>query len=178
MNRYLTLGAVMIALVFLAGSYSPDLAQGQAAQNNNSPLKSTGQEAEQMIALAPHALLNTYFRHSNSLVYAGAGFATIDPPATVICPSTCTIGVEQNVQLIGVTQNNRWAVCTAVDGNFIGTPACPFLGIVPIGTYGTGSFAQQAAGIPAGTHTVQTYLYSDFGAQRSIYNLIYRIYGQ
>ena len=55
-------------------------------------------------------------------------------------------------------------------------PNCPFLGVIPSdGTYVAGSFAQNTSVSP-GTHTVQTFVYTDNGANRSIYEIQYQVY--
>ena len=107
-----------------------------------------------------------------------AGFQPIHPPKTINCTGsgTCTVGFEQNVQIKGSTADNTWAICQQVDGAFLTEPSCPFQGAVPNGTFGSGSFAQQKTGLSLGTHTVQTFVYTDKGAEVGIFNIIVRLY--
>ena len=129
------------------------------------------------------ALLTTFVSESNDSEAVPAGFQSIDAPTAFTCVApghlhggTCTIEADQNVQVIGSTPNNAFAICTQVDGVFVGQPVCPFIGTVPNGSYGTGSFMQTGAGISPGPHTVQTFLFTTNGAVRSIYTLVYRLY--
>ena len=124
-------------------------------------------------------LLVSRVQWGNSLVAVGSGFQPIDTATTLTCPATrrCTIRVEQNVQVRGSAASNRWAICTQVDGVFMGQPNCPFLGVIPSdGTFVAGSFAQNDTTVSAGAHTVRTFLFTDFGADRSIFEIQYQLY--
>lgn len=138
--------------------------------------------APKVVIAASRVLKTTKIVSDNALIAVGAGFQPIDPASTVNCPgafgTTCTLGAEQNVQVRGAAAG-RWAICTQVDGFFLAEPLCPFLGSVPAdGSFVAGSFAQSARGLTPGLHTVQTFLYTDGGADLSIYNIAYRIYKQ
>lgn len=129
------------------------------------------------------APLKTYVNQSSSSQTVGPGFQPVDAPTRVTCVTpafvrgaSCTLEADQNVQVTGSAPNNRWAICTQVDGVFALEPTCPFLGIVPTTPFQAGSFMQTMTGLDPGPHTVQTFLYSDAGANRSIYTLVYRIY--
>jgi hypothetical protein len=128
-------------------------------------------------------LLKTFVNQSSDSEALPSGFQPIDGPTSISCAvpgvlhgGSCTLEVDQNVQLIGSTANNAWAICTQVDGVFIGQPVCPFLGFVPVASYAAGSFMQTATGISPGHHTVQTFLYTNAGATRSIYTIVYRLF--
>jgi hypothetical protein len=55
-------------------------------------------------------------------------------------------------------------------------PSCPFLGVIPPdSTLVTGSFAQNAT-VGPGTHTVQTFLFTNSGATRSTFEIQYQVY--
>jgi hypothetical protein len=125
-------------------------------------------------------LFETWISEANDLVTVGSGFQAVDNPITINCPAPnlCTFAAEQNLQVNGSTSGNRWAICTEVDGNFMSEPLCPFLGLVSSdGTYIAGSFVQTMHGLSPGQHTVQTFVYSDLGLSRSIYAIVYRVYG-
>ena len=68
-------------------------------------------------------------------------------------------------------------ICTQVDGAFMAEPLCPFLGVVPSdGSFLAGSFAQSKTGVSVGNHTVQSFLFTNNGGSRNIYEIVYRVY--
>jgi len=114
-----------------------------------------------------------------SAVAIDPGFVALDNPVNFTCPKggTCTVSAEQNVQVSGSTSANRFAICTEVDGNIIQEPSCPYLGTVPSdGSYIAGSFVQNMSAVPSGNHTLQTFVYTDNGGDRAIFNITYRLY--
>jgi hypothetical protein len=124
-------------------------------------------------------LLRSRISWDNNLVAVGSGFVAIDAATTINCisTSTCTYEAEQNVQVQNSIAGNKWAICTAVDGNFMAQPLCPFLGILPAdSSFVGGSFAQTMSGLAPGGHSVQTFIYTDSGANLSIYEITYRVY--
>ena len=144
-----------------------------------SPSAGSRARAAAPVASGSVALQRTRFIYEpTGTITVPAGFQPIHPPKTINCTGTgtCTAGFEQNVQIKGSTADNNWAICQQVDGAFIAEPSCPFLGAVPNGTFGSGSFAQQKTGLSIGTHTVQTFVYTDKGAEVGIFNIIVRIY--
>jgi len=115
---------------------------------------------------------------NSDLVAVGPGFVAVDSPITINCPvASCTFEVDQNLQASTAVANNRWAICTQLDGSFMAEPLCPFLGKLPSdGSYQAGTFVQTATHVATGVHTVQTFIYTDFGGNRSIYAMVYRVY--
>jgi len=83
---------------------------------------------------------------------------------------------HQNVQVRGTAVDNNWAICTQIDGVDMSEPYCPFLGQVPTTHYGAGSFTQSQTGLALGTHTLQTFIYTEYGADLGIYEITYRSY--
>jgi hypothetical protein len=126
----------------------------------------------------PKKLLQTKFSYGNVNATVGSGFQAIDAPFIFTCPgtSTCAYEVQQHVQVAGSTDGNLWAICTKIDGVDLSQPGCPFLGDIPNGTFGSGSFSQGASGIAHGQHTLQTFLYSDDGATIYNYRFTYSLY--
>jgi hypothetical protein len=150
---------------------------GSARVNlDGSPL--TGRSEGPKISTAKAKLQKSWSSYDSGSVTVGAGFQPIDAVQSFTCPgtTTCSFTAEQNVQVIGSTASNRWAICTQIDGSFLDKPLCPFQGLVPTSNYEAGSFAQSQTGLTPGTHTVQTFLYTDFGATRGIFEIIYRYY--
>jgi hypothetical protein len=107
-----------------------------------------------------------------------AGFAPVDAATNLRCPGTrtCTFEADQNLQVFSST-STAWAICTSVDGNFMAEPSCPYLGLAGgTGFFQTGTFAQSMSGITPGTHSVQTFVYSDNGLDVYNYAFVYHIY--
>ena len=156
-------------------------ASSALAGNNASPVADS---ATKFRPLAPTvgqiSLRSTKVSFGNDFVAVGPGFVAIDAGKTLFCPNdggSCRIEAHQNVQVNGGPGgNNRWAICTQVDGNFMAQPLCPFLGVINPGFFQASSFLQTQSGIGPGTHTVQTFIFTDGGANRSIYSINYRIY--
>jgi hypothetical protein len=178
MDKRLKLVICASLVVMLVAAYAVISVQaGNPAQN--SPVSST--RAEQPDTVLPNrTLAKTYMSYDNGLVAVAAGFQPIDSPTTVLCPGTsgtCTIVAEENLQLSGTTAGNRWAICLFVDGTQASQPNCPFLGFVTSdGSYAANSFSQAFSGLSFGSHTVQSFVYTDSGANRSIYSIHYRVY--
>jgi len=155
-------------------------AAGSWAQTNKSPVNTPVTKPGINIVTNNRRLFETWISEGNDLVSVGSGFQAIDNPITINCPASnsCTFAAEQNLQVDGSVSGNRWAICTQVDGNFMSEPLCPFLGLVSSdGTFIAGSFVQTMHGLSPGTHTVQSFVYTDAGGSRSIYAIVYRVYG-
>lgn len=130
--------------------------------------------------LANRVLKKTYVNAGSDSVALPSGFQPIDNATTVSCPGTsgvCAIEVEQHLQVSSGVANNRWAICTQVDGAFLSNPSCPFVGPAQNnGFFDARSFTQTGSGLSFGNHTVRSFVFSDFGINRSIYEITYRIY--
>jgi hypothetical protein len=181
-RRWFVPVAVMGSLLTVWGGAGIVSAQtSKSAAGAGSPMMSSGKVAEQPSApvVTGRKLKTTAISQDGGTVTVGSGFQPIDGVTTLVCPGTsgnCTIEADQHVQVSGSTANNAWAICTQVDGAFMNQPVCPYQGYVPNGSYGTGSFAQFKTSVPFGNHTVQTFLYTSYGATRNIYSITYRVY--
>jgi hypothetical protein len=170
-------GLITSTLVAALALGSVDLASPVLAADN-SPVASKSSQASKAPVTTPSlVLIRNKMVFDNATVPVGAGFQPIDPGVTLVCPfgASCVITAEQNVQVRGAAASNRWAICTQVNGVFMSEPLCPFLGFVPVGSFGANSFEQHRS-IGPGTHFIRTFLFTDFGADRSIYHLEYSIY--
>jgi hypothetical protein len=178
-TRLITMSLCVGAAAVLFAAYHHVRAQGQAT-SKATPTSVTATPAPEGF-VGPHVLNGTYFTFGNNVVPVGAGFQALDIPTTVTCANSngCAIGIEQQVQMgENTTATNRWAICSQVDGLFLSTPYCPYVGYLPTdGSFMAASFAQQTS-VATGSHTVQTYVYTDYGASESIYTIIYRVYHQ
>ncbi len=115
----------------------------------------------------------TYFVNGYLGTTVSSGFAAVDGLTSIKCAKTCTIEVDQNVQVISSDSSNRWAICTEIDGTYIGN--CPYLGYAPTAFYGTGTWLQSAT-LAKGTHKVQDFVYSDDGLDVDTYSFAYRVF--
>jgi hypothetical protein len=168
---WLTLTAVLASVITLVALTSAQAGHTPSA----SPVK--GQRVSPNTVSGPKKLLQTKFSYGVGGAVA-AGYAAIDSPINFACPgtTTCAYEAEQHVQVAGSTDGNLWAICTQIDGSFLSQPSCPFLGTVPNGTFGTGTFTQGASGIAHGPHTIQTFIYTEDGATVYNYQITYRVY--
>lgn len=146
-----------------------------------SPAPMTPKDPPSTLTLgSPVLLTTTYSASTFGTVAVGPGFRPIDKVKTVVCPpknGACRIEADQSAQVTGGPGgNNRWAVCTQVDGVFMDRPSCPFLGLIDPSFFQTGAFSQQKIAILPGNHTVRTYIYTDSGASLGNYSIQYRVY--
>jgi hypothetical protein len=129
--------------------------------------------------LVAHRLRSTAISESYLKAEIGPGRTPLESAAiTLTCPgkTTCTFEADQNVEVMGTSSNNKWAVCTDVDGDHMTEPLCPYLGNVPKGFFGAGSFVQSMSGITPGTHKIRTFVITKNGATRGVYMITYRVY--
>ncbi|HTZ96971.1 MAG TPA: hypothetical protein VMB18_11270 [Terriglobales bacterium] len=181
MSNRVRLGVFLSTILVIAGAFAALSAapsrSAQAKTVSGSPLGNVSRALPQDL-IFNRKLQSTSQSYSNSLTSVGSGFVPIDSPLTFKCPAGgCTVSAEQNVQVSGTVAGNKWAICTFVDGNEMQQPLCPYLGYVSSdGSYVAGSFVQNMSSVPAGNHTLQTQLYTDDGANLSIYNIVYRLY--
>jgi hypothetical protein len=104
-----------------------------------------------------------------------AGFAKLESsPTTIGCWVPCTLEVELNGGVGGVSYTgNTWTLGISVDGGF---PDGPFIGTVPSDLSNvTGSVAWSFS-LKPGTHTVQSYVWTEKGAYLQYFHGDYRVY--
>lgn len=181
MSSRLKLGALLSTILVIAGALAVlSAAPTRSTENRSlrgSPISGLTKTQPQTL-IFNRTLRSTTQSYSNNEGSVAAGFVDIDSPITFKCPTGgCTVSAEQNVQVSGSISDNRWAICTTVDGTYMSQPECPYLGYVPSdGSFAAGSFVQNMSGVTPGNHTLQTQLYTDDGGTLSIYNIVYRLY--
>jgi hypothetical protein len=180
-KRLVALGVTVAGAAVLLAAYHHVRAQ-EGDSHPVTPLQVTGAPlSPSTLTSGSHVLLTTLINWGNdNNVPVGSGYQPVDLPTTVNCPSTsgCTIAVEAQLQLGGNGKTlNAWAICAQVDGNYIHTPGCPFQGYLPVSmsVWTVGSWSQQTS-VSAGDHTVETSVYTDYGAFKDTYNIVYRVY--
>lgn len=159
-------------------------AAAPAPRNAAGPVPDSAANVEAADPLAPITTPSRVLRHSvltseNAVVAIGAGFQSLTGAVTINCPGPggCLLEVDQHAQVRGTTANNRWAICTRVDGVDMTNPSCPFLGVVPSnGFFVAGAFAQSKGSLAPGNHAVQTFIYTDNGGSRGNFQITHRIY--
>jgi len=171
-------GAVLVLVASIGVAQAGNKAQGRQSASAASPLTGKVAPGTPDPVSGAKTLRVTLISQDNNLVAVGAGFQPVDAATTINCPAaSCTFSAEQNLQVQNSIAGNRWAICTSVDGTNMNQPLCPFLGNLPSdSSYVAGSFSQSQIGVPGGVHTIQTFVYSDSGLNRSIYSIIYRVY--
>jgi hypothetical protein len=165
--------ALVAVLAFGAGLSSAEAAGG-------SPAKGAQTTKSARITTNRLKLLNSRVSFDNNLVALGAGFQPIDAVTNLVCPANaslgCVITAEQNVQVRTNLAGNDWAICTRVNGVDMNAPFCPFLGQIPVNIFSASSFEQSHRVNPGTVNNLQTFLFTDLGADRSIYEIHYEIH--
>jgi len=124
-------------------------------------------------------LSSTSISLSEDVVDVGSGKVAIDSPLTFVCPKGgCTITAEMHVQMgFNTKTGNLFALCAELDGSDMPPVGCPVVISLPTDdSFVAQSFAFAQSGVTAGTHTVQGFLSTTFGATRANYIITYRLY--
>ncbi len=166
----------LVLLMSLMGTVV-SLAAQELPQSAASPLITAGPD----ISLGgPYTPYQTFAKYSNSIKFVGAGDQPLDTGATTITcpgPGSCLIEIDDFVQIGSNAADNLWSICAKVDGVYVDTPYGPYQGYTHIAgqyLYSVGSFVQFAVVSP-GTHTVQTFIYSQDGLTESIWSISYKV---
>ena len=114
---------------------------------------------------------------SGAALTAG-GFTPMDAGETIVCPGTtgtCTFEADASVQAQGTGSSNAWAICLyIVDLGQYAT--CPYYGFLDSSFFETGTEVSSFSGVPHGTHTVQTQIFSANGGAAYNYSITYHAY--
>jgi hypothetical protein len=117
---------------------------------------------------------------SGALTGAGT-FNNVDAPQSFNCPATkapCTVEGDMNVQVdSGANGTNAgwWAICLLVDGSAISL--CPYIDAgAANGGFETSTQIGYVGSLGAGTHTVQTQVYTSNAVYVYTYNITYHVY--
>jgi hypothetical protein len=78
-----------------------------------------------------------------------------------------------------LASENRWAICAAVDGQFIAQPPCGPVGIVPQnGDYEVRTTLQNVPAVTNGQHRLQVFIFVVNPAQMGASQVNYSIYSR
>lgn len=112
---------------------------------------------------------------STPTTLAADGFTPLDAAKLLTCPATtgsCRIEIDQNVVMAGGSTSTVFGICSKVDGVLI-TP-CVNLGYAPP-IRQTKNYVQFQS-VAAGTHKVQTFVYTSRGGTAAAWGITYHIY--
>jgi hypothetical protein len=144
------------------------------AQTGTGPAR---QGQAQFATFKSEVLKATYISNGDLEATLGSGDQPVDAVHSIKCAAACTIQADGWVESGNESSTfNEVGLCLYVDGALI-NGGCYFSGEVPAdGSYLQVSSSIVAPGLSAGTHTVQTHLYSFSGAYIGYYNINYRVY--
>lgn len=185
--KYAAVGLMAVALAIgLLGTYRQVFAQEESRQGNSpgtvlaSPAETSSDPATNQV------LQRNYLVHgTRSGTSFPSEYTAVDPVKTVECPGsagTCTITAEIWVQTgSSTTGSNNYVVCLYVDGVSVYVPdhtnGCHYTADTPADrTFVEGSGLNQLSGVKVGSHTVQTFLYTENGTHVYNYNIAYHVY--
>jgi len=159
-------------------------AQSQSTSPGAAPANPPLQRSVNPPAGANHILQGTYFSVGNhfSAMAPPATYTPVDNPQTIQCPGssgTCTIEADMWVETgnTSIGTPNNFALCASVDGVFIENGACYYSADTPNdASFVTGTRSDTRGGYAVGSHTVQTYIYTNNGTPVQQYNVSYRVY--
>jgi hypothetical protein len=186
MSRFVKTGLLMVLAFVLLGAYRYVSAQEEHSQVGKGGPPPPTFNMTLTDGPATHHALNTTILTSGTLGGAsipGFTYSAIDAPQTVTCPGTsgtCTIVADHWIEVRNTSGasggGNITEGCLYVDGtadancNFIENEA------PPDGSWAQTSSSHATAGVPHGTHTVQTFALCGSGCNVAYYQVSYRIY--
>ncbi|HWA04532.1 MAG TPA: hypothetical protein VG819_13510 [Rhizomicrobium sp.] len=103
------------------------------------------------------------------------GYVRLDPPHGFVCDKTCTIVTNHVAQLFSYYSYSQVGICPIVDGYFT-NGSCYFSGSIDAIGHFANRTNQTNMEIGAGTHAVQTYLYTFTPAYLGHYQNDYVVY--
>jgi len=183
---YGIMGLAAMALVLL-GTYRCVFAQAESA-GGNPPTSARDSRSASPLLFAPNEVLQqNYLVHGtlSGTFFPAGKYTAVDSPRTVQClgqSGTCTIAANIWVQTGGtLSVSNNYAVCLYVDGVSVDASnisnGCHYTENTPSdGTFVEGSELNQLNGVSLGSHTVQTFLYTNNGTAVYNFNISYHVY--
>lgn len=174
MKRSLKLGILVATMCLIAGSFlALSAAHGKLPRTSvlNLPVKPP-------TLIFNKALKSTSVAVGEPDITIPAGFTNIDSPLGFTCPgpTTCTVAAEMNVQAGNNTlSGNGWALLGMLDGSYM--DGGPYVGeLLTDSRFSVAHWTVTAGGVTPGHHTLQTQIYTDFGAELANYEIVYRLY--
>lgn len=170
------LGVALLTLIICASAFA-----APAPNSNKSSDASSKKPSHKPTLVFNRKLVSTswHFDEPDTSIPGGLVASPIDSSLTFQCPhGGCTLTAELTVQVGGgSTDSNQWALCTTIDGTIMPPGACPFVGqILSDGSFTAGAFNFTQSGVTAGSHTIQSFVYSFDGGILANYDITYRLY--
>jgi hypothetical protein len=179
MSRFIKFGLIAAVAFVMFGAHSYVLAQ-QGSETGKRPDSASALAPQPEVAGINHVLERTYINSATPGFFnsVAAGMQPIDALTSIVCPGTtgtCTIEVDQNIQLYATSSSDVVSLCFVVDGS---SPECPSL-VDPTpapGTFIDVTFQQKISGVSHGSHTVQSAIETSNGIDVGYYTFTYRVY--
>lgn len=182
MNKTNLLLSTAVGLAFVvagptamaAGKRHPNGAKGHAAVNfAKAPFKlKKDDQRNKKGTLKEKFMVETWGTTTVALL---GGEAVEDTAQNVTCKKACTIVTINTAEFLSYYSYNQTAICPVVDGYFT-NGSCYFSGTVNPNDLYANRHNQTNLKVGAGTHTVQTYVYTVAPAYLGHYQNDYHIY--
>lgn len=181
MNRTNLLLSTAVGLAFVVagpsamavGKRHPNGAKSHASVNfAKAPFKLHKNQQRQAAGLKEKFLVETWGTTTISLL---GGQAVEDLAQTINCKKTCTIVTNNTAEFLSYYSYNQVGICPVVDGYFT-NGACYFSGTVGPEDLYANRTNQTNLTVGAGTHLVQTYVYTVAPAYLGHYQNDYHVY--
>jgi hypothetical protein len=183
MKRLLRIGIVTLAaavVLFAAFHFVRAQGEGQGSRSR----KPTPQFVEPLTYVTgspgvPHFLTANYFSQGFPETWESAGVPhPVDSLTTFKCPLPCTLEIDQKVNVgwnDGEPADWIW-LGAVVDGSLTTAPYYTAVDELPEDESWVMGVMDQTVCLKAGTHTVQSWLEADQGAELWDYHINYRVY--
>ena len=179
--------AFMALALVLFGAYRNVSAQEESKRGNPPASAPVSHNAMAPSFATNHVLERNYLVHGtlNGIFFPANTYTAVDSPLKVQCPGMsgkCTIVADMWVQTGNANaEHNNYAVCLYVDGvnvdKYDSSNGCNYTEDTPSdGTAVEGSEENSLSGVALGSHTVQTFLYTNNGTPVFNYNISYHVY--
>ena len=183
MNRFLKIAGFLALALALIGAVSFVSAHSSSGRGRvlATPPIFQSQPSDSPQSATKHSLQGTYLSVGNGLGAAipSVTYTPIDAAVTVTCPGpvgSCTLLANQFLVTRGSAASNNYAICLYIDGGLI-SKGCYYTADSPNdGTFVFGSTSQWEVGVPVGTHTMQTVVFSNDGCTYDEYQFQYLVY--
>lgn len=182
MNKTALLLSTAVGLAFavtgpsalsLGKRHAPAGVRGQTHANfAKTPFKPARSERPKAGALKEKFLIETW---GLTTVVVPGGTVPIDAPQKFKCKSTCTIVTNNTAELLSYYSYNQVGICPVVDG-YATNGSCNFSGTLSFEDLYANRTNQTNLTVEAGSHTVQTYLYTFAPAYLGHYQNDYHVY--
>jgi len=181
MNRFLKIAGFLALAFALIGAVSFVSAHSSSGRGRVLATPPVFPPSDPPQSATKHSLQGTYLSVGNGFGASIPSFTytPIDAAQTVTCPGpvgSCTLLANQFLVTQGSSASNNYAICLYIDGALI-SQGCYYTADSPNdGTYVFGSTSNWEVGVPVGTHTMQSVVFSNDGCTYDEYQFQYLVY--